>query len=138
MTPVVRASEILIARSAVLVVKDVTCLYIKFSLHYQKPKPHLIYKPFLLASLVLPPATSFSSNTRVRSIIYIGYLILIGCIHRVSKQRLNESVLFPSSIIREGKWEQEGSAMLFWKQSWNVYKDEQRLMLKIKYYKEQL
>lgn len=55
---------------------------------------------------------------------------------------LNKSVISPGSTVREGKWEQESSAMLwgelFWEQSWNGYKDEQMLVLKIKYSKEQL
>lgn len=42
--------------------------------------------------------------------------------------------------LKEGKWEQEGFAMvageLCWKQSWDG--DEQVLVLKIKYSKEQL
>lgn len=52
------------------------------------------------------------------------------------------SVLALGSTLKEGKWEQEGSAMVWgklcWKQSWDGYKDEQVLVLKIKYSKEQL
>lgn len=46
------------------------------------------------------------------------------------------------STVKEWKWEQEGSAMMWgelcWKQSWDGYKDEQELVLKIKCSKEQL
>lgn len=52
------------------------------------------------------------------------------------------SALSPASTVKEGKREQEGSAMMWgelcWMQSWDGYEDEQVLVLKIKCSKEQL